>query len=113
MPFGPFYLAARLLTCMSAIAFALFTWIVFRRRDTWGLWVIGGTLVCMSAGLAGSAWVGDWEGIDPLRNPWWWAEWVDLTEVISIAMIWLAFLPLPFYRRGVRGAAPAAKAIKA
>jgi hypothetical protein len=187
LPFGPFYLAARLLTCTSAIAFALFTWIVFRRRDTWGLWVIAGTLVCMSAGLAGSAWVGDWEGIDPLRNPWWWAEWVALTateawmgaeafvhygsarqrvrlglcdplvcnrfllwglaaslwlvvqftviaqnieyqlahqwspfmdtlvgitEMISIAMIWLAFFPPRFYRRWVRGATPAAKAVE-
>ena len=77
--FRPLYLAGRLATAGAAIPFALFTWSVFRRHDTWGLWVIAGVVVCVVAGLAGSLWVGDWEGVDPIGNPWWWAEWVGLT----------------------------------
>jgi hypothetical protein len=38
-----------------------------------------GVLLCLIAGVVGSVWVGDWEGIYPIRNPWWWAEWVGLT----------------------------------
>ncbi len=75
----PLFVAGRFLVATGAITFAFFTWSVFRRHDAWGLWVIAGTVVCLVVGVAGSVWVGDWEGTHPIRNPWWWAEWVGLT----------------------------------
>jgi hypothetical protein len=75
------YPAGRIINAMGGIAYALFAWSVFRRRDAWGLWMIVGVVVCVVAGLAGSLWLGDWEGVHPIRNPWWWSEWVGVTAV--------------------------------
>jgi hypothetical protein len=30
--------------------------------------------VSVVAGVVGSAWIGDWEGINPLANPWYWLD---------------------------------------
>ena len=73
------YPAGRLVTATGAITYALFTWSVFRRHDAGGLWMVAGTAVCLIAGVVGSVWVGDWEGVYPIRNPWWWPEWVGVT----------------------------------
>ena len=67
--FRSLYPAGRLATAMGTITYALFTWSVFRRHDAWGLWVVAGTTVCLLAGVVGSVWVGDWEGVFPIRNP--------------------------------------------
>ena len=184
---GPFYFSGRLAATAGTVSYAFFTWRVFRKREAWGLWMVTGTTACLIAGLLGSVWAGDWRGIHPLRNPWWWAEWVGLVatdawigaealvryakarervglgvcdpvlrnrflllgiasllwgvmefvvlaqtieyevirhwsgrgdalvvgiEVVSLAMIWLVFLPPAFYRSWLRGAAPAARAVE-
>jgi hypothetical protein len=75
------YSAGRLVAAFGVIAYALFTWCVFRRRDTWGLWAVVGASACLLVGAAGSIWVGDWEGVYPIANPWWWPEWTGATAV--------------------------------
>jgi hypothetical protein len=75
----PFYFSGRLLDAAGIVAYACFTWCVFRKYDAWGLWMVAGATGCLIAGLVGSVWVGDWEGVYPIRNPWWWAEWVGIT----------------------------------
>jgi hypothetical protein len=75
----PLYIAARLVSAAAVITYALFAWRVFRRHDTWGGWAVAGTGVCLIAGVLGSVWVGDWEGVHPISNGWWWAEWVGAT----------------------------------
>jgi hypothetical protein len=77
--FRSFYFAGRLVDAAGTVAYAFFVWHVFRKHDAWGLWMVAGTTVCLTAGVVGSAWVGDWEGVHPIRNPWWWAEWVGVT----------------------------------
>jgi hypothetical protein len=55
-------------------------------------------VTCITAGLvlgvAGSGWMGDWEAIYPLRNPWWWLEWAAVT--LSVA--WLGIEGFHQYR---------------
>jgi len=75
----PLYTAGRLVSAVGVITYALFAWRVFRRDDTWGGWAVAGTSVCLIAGVLGSVWVGDWEGVYPISNSWWWAEWVGAT----------------------------------
>ena len=36
--------------------------------------LVAAIVVSIVAGVAGSAWVGDWEGVNPLANPWYWLE---------------------------------------
>jgi hypothetical protein len=55
-------------------AFALFIRAVFRPDARWATWLVAAIVVSLVAGVAGSAWVGDWEGIDPLANPWYWLD---------------------------------------
>jgi len=47
---------------------------VFRRDERWATWLVAVVVASLVAGVAGSAWVGDWEGINPLANPWYWIE---------------------------------------
>jgi hypothetical protein len=74
----PFYCIARLVTAVGMVTYAVFTWRVFRKHDTWGLWAVAGVSFCLIVGAAGSVWVGDWEGVYPISNPWWWVEWVGI-----------------------------------
>jgi len=60
---------------LGNVAFALFIRSVFRRDSWWATWLVGAIVVSLVAGLAGTAWIGDWEGIDPLANPWYWLEY--------------------------------------
>ena len=55
------------------------------------------------AGVAGSISVGDWEGIRPLSNPWWWLNWT----AGAVAMSWVGvegFIQYPKARQSMRGA---------
>jgi hypothetical protein len=79
----PFYFAGRLANSTGALTCAFFTWHVFRKRDTWGLWMVAGATACLIAGVVGSVWVGDWEGVYPIRNPWWWVEWMGVTATLA------------------------------
>ena len=57
---------------LGTITFACFTRAVFRNRERWALWLVAGMTACLIVGVAGSVWVGDWEGEYPLSHPWWW-----------------------------------------
>jgi hypothetical protein len=56
-------------------AFALFIRSVFRPDVRWATWLVAAIIVSLVVGVAGSAWIGDWEGINPLANPWYWLEY--------------------------------------
>jgi len=56
------------------VVIALFIRAVFRPGVLWAAWLVAAIAVCSFAGIAGSAWLGDWEGIDPLANSWYWLE---------------------------------------
>jgi putative Ca2+/H+ antiporter (TMEM165/GDT1 family) len=58
------------------VAFALFTKDVFRKKQHWAGWLVVAIAVCLVLGSAGSAWVGDWEQVDPLVNPGYWPQTV-------------------------------------
>ena len=90
-----FFLASRLAIDAGTIVFALFTRRVFRSRERWATWLVTGTAVCLIAGVAGSLWVGDWEGARPLSNPWYWPE--RLAGVVPSA--WMAIEGLHQYVR--------------
>jgi hypothetical protein len=60
---------------LGSIGLAFFTQSVFRSREAWARWLVAAILVGLLAGLAGSLWVGDWMGGDPIRNPWYWPKW--------------------------------------
>jgi hypothetical protein len=60
---------------LGSIAFAFFTRSVFRRRETWARWLVAAISIGLVAGLAGSLFLGDWTGGDPIGNPWYWPKW--------------------------------------
>jgi hypothetical protein len=83
--FRPLYIAGRFFTDAATITSLFFMRLVFRP----GSGSATALVACITAGLvlgvAGSGWVGDWEAIYPLRNPWWWLEWAAVT--VSVAWI--------------------------
>jgi hypothetical protein len=67
--------ASLIVLAVGNIAFAFFIRSVFRSDARWATWLVAAIVVSLVAGVAGSAWVGDWEGINPLANPWYWLEY--------------------------------------
>ena len=59
---------------LGNVGFALFTKEVFRKQQRWAGWLVVAIAVCLVLGSAGSAWVGDWEQVDPLANPGYWLQ---------------------------------------
>jgi hypothetical protein len=59
---------------LGNLVFAFFIRSVFRPAARWATWLVAAIALSVIAGLAGSAWIGDWEGIDPLANPWYWLD---------------------------------------
>ena len=57
------------------VAFAFFIRSVFRSDERWAAWLVAAIAIADIAGIVGSAWIGDWEGINPLANPWYWLEY--------------------------------------
>ena len=55
-------------------AFAFFIRSVFRPDARWATWLVAAIVASLVVGVAGSAWIGDWEGINPLANPWYWLD---------------------------------------
>jgi hypothetical protein len=55
-------------------AFALFIRAVFRPDVRWATWLVAAIIVSLVVGLMGSAWTGDWEGVNPLANPGYWLD---------------------------------------
>jgi len=71
-----FYTAAHIATNLGEIGFAYFPLLAFRRGSTWAQWLSASIAICLVVGVAGSIWVGDPEGVEPLTNAWWWPEWI-------------------------------------
>ena len=90
-----FFFAARIALDLGNIGFLLFTRCVFRSRERWATWLVTGTAVCLVAGLAGSLWVGDLEGVRPLSNPCYWPE--RLAGIVPSA--WMAIEGFQQYAR--------------
>ena len=59
---------------LGTISFALFTKVVFRKKQRWASWLVGAIVFCLVLGAVGSAWVGDWEQIDPIANFGYWPQ---------------------------------------
>ena len=94
----PFYFVARLALDLGVFLFALFIWKVFRSGARWGGWLVAGVAALLLAGIGGSVWVKDWEGMLPLSNPWFWPAW--LANLIAYA--WMIAEGFPQYRRARR-----------
>ncbi len=60
---------------LGNVTFALFIRAVFRRDERWATWLVAAIVVSLVAGLAGTAWIGDWEGTNPIANPWYGLEY--------------------------------------
>jgi len=58
------------------VFFALFTREVFRKHTRWADGLVAAIALSMHAGAAGTAWVGDWEQVNPVANPGYWPQTV-------------------------------------
>jgi hypothetical protein len=67
--------ASLIALALGNAAFAFFIRAVFRPDARWATWLVVAIVISLVAGVAGSAWIGDWEGINPLANPWYWLEY--------------------------------------
>ena len=91
----PFYFAARLALDLGVFLFVMFIWKVFRSEDRWGGWLVAGIGACLLAGIGGSIWIGDWEGMLPISNPWFWPAWMAALT----AYAWMIAEGLHHHRR--------------
>ena len=89
-----FSFVARLTLDLGVFLFALFVWKVFRSDARWGGWLVASVGGLLLAGIGGSVWVKDWEGMLPISNPWFWPAWV----ANLIAYAWMLAEGLPQYR---------------
>ena len=80
----PFYFVARLALDLGIFLFVMFIWKVFRSEDRWGGWLVAGIGACLVAGIAGSIWIGDWEGMLPISNPWFWPAWLAGSDRVRL-----------------------------
>jgi len=94
----PFFFAGRVFFDVGMVTIALFTQRVFRPDHRWAGWIVASTAALLLAGVAGSAAVGDWEGVSALSNPWFWPEWAGMT----VPFIWFGAEGLLQYRRARR-----------
>jgi hypothetical protein len=69
-------IASRLTNNLGGAAIAFFPFLVFRKKSIWAKWLVACVVISMIVGTAGSIWVGDPEGVEPLANAWWWFEWI-------------------------------------
>jgi hypothetical protein len=59
---------------LGNVVFAFFIRAVFRPSERWAIWLVAAIIVSNLAGVVGMAFIGDWEGTNPLANPWYWLE---------------------------------------
>ena len=88
------FFAGRVFEDVGVVTFALFLRVVFRNQERWAHWLVLSVVVCAIAGVIGSAWVGDWEALLPLSNPWWWVESI----AFQITVVWMGAEGLHHYR---------------
>jgi hypothetical protein len=60
---------------LGNVIFMFFIRAVFRPEARWAMGLVAAVAVSNLVGVAGSAWIGDWEGTNPLANPWYWLEY--------------------------------------
>ncbi len=96
--YTPLFFLGRTVTTAATILCALFIRRVFRSEDAWSGWLIAGTAFCSIVGLGGSIAIGDWGGVRPLFNPWYWVEVVGITA----PFFWLAAESLGQYGKARR-----------
>ena len=82
---APLFFVGRITEDIGSVSFALFLQVVFRSQERWATWLVVGAVSCLVVGVGGSVWVGDWEAILPLSNPWWWFEIVAFVAVFAWA----------------------------
>jgi len=82
----PLYFSARILTDIGTVLSVFFLRLVFRPGSALATAMVIGITVSVVVGVAGSAWVGDWEALYPLKNLWWWLEW----GAVILSMGWMA-----------------------
>jgi hypothetical protein len=94
-------IASRMIDDLGSCLFAFVPLLAFRRGSRWAKWLAYSLAACLVAGAAGSVWVGDPAGVDPLTNGWWWPEWFGSIG----AGVWIAVEGFHHYgmtRSGVR-----------
>ncbi len=96
--FVPFSIAGRALWDASVVAVAVFTKQVFHGDRNWAPWLLGCSIALLLVGCAVSAACGDWEGMAPLSNPGFWAEWLGQ----SIPFTWVGLAGLSEYAKARR-----------
>jgi len=69
-------IASRLATNLGGVWIAYVPLLLFRRGSTWAKRLSVSIAICLIVGTAGSIWVGDPQGVEPLTNFWWWPEWI-------------------------------------
>lgn len=72
----PLFFVARVFSDAAMVVFASFTRITFRPQACWAKILVFAIAIGVFTGVTGSIAVGDWEGIQPTDNPWWWVDWV-------------------------------------
>jgi hypothetical protein len=58
----------------GTIVFTFFIRAVFRPAARWAIGLVAAIAATNLAGVVGMAYMGDWEGVNPLANPWYWLE---------------------------------------
>jgi hypothetical protein len=83
---SPFYsYSSMILFSMGNVALAIFVKEVFRKRENWAGWLVVAIALCALLGAAGTAWVGDWEQVEPFENPGYWPQ----AMVTLVPSLWL------------------------
>jgi hypothetical protein len=81
----PLYFAARVSTDVGTVICAFFLRLVFRPKSGTANAMVAMIAASAILGVVGSAWVGDWAALYPLRNLWWWLEWA----AVIVSMAWI------------------------
>jgi len=81
----PLFFAGRVFTNAGTIFLAYFIWIGFRNQSRWAKYLVYAIALCMLAAMTGSIAAGDWGGIQPTGNPWWFLDW----GAGFVAMAWV------------------------
>jgi hypothetical protein len=71
----PLFFAGRAFTNAGTIFLAYFVWVGFRNQSHWAKYLVHAITLGLLAGMIFSVAEGDWEGIQPTDNPWWYLDW--------------------------------------
>jgi hypothetical protein len=64
---------------LGNITFTFFIRAGFRPEERWAIGLVAAITVSLVLGVGGAAWIGDWEGINPFANPWYWLDFLGNT----------------------------------